>query len=653
MPLLMNVSKNPTAKLKRKISEWRGVLFTAPTVTGLIIILRLTGLLQSLEWAALDQFYRRRPAEAIDDRIVIVGINESDLKRIGKWPISDEILTKLLLKIKAQQPRAIALDLYRDLPVESGHQELVKVFESTPNLIGIEKVVGNESGLAISPSPVLSRLGRVAANDVVLDSDGKIRRGVLFLTPENKNPIPSLGLSLAMIYLQAEGITPQSAENGSLKLGKTVFVPFEASDGSYVGADAGGYQILLNFRGRSGNFPTVSMMDILANRIPADLVRDRASAPLRDRIVLIGPTAASLNDFFYTPYSGGLRDSVQRMTGVEIHAHLTSQILSAAIEGRSLIKTWPDPLEYGWIFLWSCVGAVLSWQLQSWRWTAGSALVAISGLLGGSFLAFLNSWWIPVIPPILSFSSSTVAIVAYIAQIERQDRKTVMNLFGRHVNPQIAEAIWRDRDQFLNDGRLKGQRLTATVLFTDLKDFSTIAENLEPEVLMSWLNEYMEAMSQLVLANGGVVDKFIGDAVMAVFGVPIPSTTEDAIANDAKAAVHCALQMGATLELLNELWKTQGRPIVAMRVGIATGTVVTGSLGSSQRLDYTTIGDSVNVAARLESYDKSIDGGLCRILINEETYQYIHGSFVTKLIASVQLKGREQMTPIYQVLLEC
>jgi len=148
-----------TAKLKRKIWEWRGVLFTAPTVTGLIIILRLTGLLQSLEWAALDQFFRRRPAETIDSRIVIVGINESDLKTIGKWPISDEILAKLLLKIKAQQPRVIALDLYRDLPVEPGHQELVKVFESTPNLIGIEKFVGNERGLAISPSPVLSRLG--------------------------------------------------------------------------------------------------------------------------------------------------------------------------------------------------------------------------------------------------------------------------------------------------------------------------------------------------------------------------------------------------------------------------------------------------------------------------------------------------------------
>jgi adenylate cyclase len=169
---------------------------------------------------------------------------------------------------------------------------------------------------------------------------------------------------------------------------------------------------------------------------------------------------------------------------------------------------------------------------------------------------------------------------------------------------------------------------------------------------MCWLNEYMEAMSQLVLAHGGVVDKFIGDAVMAVFGVPIARTTEDAIANDAKAAVRCALEMGAALESLNCQWRLQGRPTVSMRVGIATGIVVTGSLGGIQRLDYTTIGDTVNIAARLESYDKSIDGGLCRILINEETYRYIQDCFITELIGRVQLKGREQLTPIYQVLLQ-
>ena len=629
-------------KFKQQIWDLRGILIASPAVAGLIILLRLIGFWQSLELAALDQFFRWRPQEPISPRIIIVGIDESDLKKAGKWPIADQMLAQLLQKIKAKQPSAIGLDLYRDLPVEPGHQELINVFKSTPNLIGIEKVVGDSRGFSIAPSPVLSEEGRVGANDVVVDLDGKIRRGLLFMTPEDRDPIASLGLRLAMIYLEGKGITPQAAENGFLKLGKTVFIPFEENDGSYIRADAGGYQIILNFTGAPGSFRTVSMTDILENRISEDL--------LKDKVVLIGPTAGSLNDFFYTPFSGGFTTEVERTAGVEIQANLTSQIISAAIEGRASIKVWPDLLEYAWIIFWSYTGATLAWTLQSWRSTTGSLIFTSGGLLGGAYLAFLQGWWIPLVPPTFSLVASAMAIVAYIAHIEREDRKIVMNLFGRHVTPQIAEAIWKERESFLKEGRLKGQKITATVLFTDLQNFSTLAEQLEPEALMDWLNEYMEAMSQLVLAHGGVVDKFIGDAVMAVFGVPIPRTTEDAIAQDAKAAVRCALEMGANLELLNELWRTQGRPTASMRVGIATGMVVTGSLGSSERLDYTTIGDTVNIAARLESFDKSIDGGLCRILINDETFQYLDGEFVTKVVGNAKLKVREQMTPIYQVL---
>jgi adenylate cyclase len=142
----------------------------------------------------------------------------------------------------------------------------------------------------------------------------------------------------------------------------------------------------------------------------------------------------------------------------------------------------------------------------------------------------------------------------------------------------------------------------------------------------------------------------MGDAVMAVFGVPIQRLTTDQIASDAIAAVSCALAMADRLDILNHQWQQEGRPKTAMRIGIATGNVVTGSLGSSQRLDYTTLGDTVNIAARLESYDKSLDGGVCRILINEETYQYIKEFFSTKVLGSMILKGREQPTAIYQVL---
>jgi adenylate cyclase len=613
-------------------------------MAAIVMTLRLTGLLQSWEWAALDQFFRWRPAEPTSKHILIVGIHESDIRHVGQWPATDAVLAKMLEKLRAKQPTAIGLDLYRDLSVKPGTQALTKVFKSTPNLIGIEKKVANTKSNAVAPPPVLKQLDQVGANDVLPDADGKIRRGLLFLTPKDEPPLPSLALKLALIDLEAKGITPTADTNGFMKLGKTVFIPFEENDGGYVRADAGGYQILLNFN-KAPAFDSVSMTDILEDRVPNSLVRDR--------IVLIGPVAPSLNDFFYTP----LVTSPEQTSGVELQAHLTAIILNAAQQGRPLLQTWSEPVEVLWIFVWSGIGAALTWVVRfkgyknySLLQTAIGLMVAALGLSYVSYLFFLNSWWIPVVPSLIALIGSAIVLLGYIVQLERQDRITVMNLFGRHVSPAIAKTIWRNRRQILKQGRLLGRQMTATVLFADLKGFTTIAEKTEPETLMCWLNEYMSAMVGVVQSHGGIVDKFIGDAIMAVFGVPIPRTTPEEIAQDAIAAVRCAQGMASTLKALNQQWRIKGRPTAAMRVGIATGTVVTGSLGSAQRLDYTTIGDSVNVAARLESYDKSIDGGICRILLNKDTYQHIRGKFPTKFIGEGQLKGRKQPTKIYQVL---
>ncbi len=618
-------------------------------MASIVLALRLAGLLQSWEWAALDQFFRWRPAEPTEKRILIVGINESDLRYVGQWPASDAVLAELLKKLKVREPRAIGLDLYRDLPVPPGTQTLEQVFKTTPNLIGIEKKVADNQSNASAPPPLLKHLGQVGVNDVVPDADGKIRRGLLFLTPESEPALPSLSLRLAELYLERQGIHPTAAAKGFMKLGKTVFVPFEANDGGYIRADAAGYQILLNFKGVAP-FERVSLTDVLEDRVPPSLVRDR--------IVLIGSVAPSLKDFFYTPYSSDLSASPEQVTGVEIQAHLTSTILSAALEGRPLIQTWSEVMEVLWIFLWSGIGATLSWAVRSdsnhqysLLRTAVGLVVAGGGLIGGSYLLFLSSWWIPVVPPLIALIGSATAIIGYIAQLERQDRQTVMNLFGRHVSPAIAKTIWRNRHQLIKEGRLLGRKMTATVLFADLKGFTSIAEQTDPETLMSWLNQYLGAMAGVVRTHGGIVDKFIGDAIMAVFGVPIPRTTLEEIAKDAIAAVHCAKAMASSLGILNQQWQIQGRPTATMRVGIATGTVVTGSLGNSERLEYTTIGDSVNIAARLESFNKSMDSGICRILINKETYQHLQGQFSTRFIGKGQLKGRQQPTEIYQVLL--
>ncbi|MGB3191887.1 MAG: adenylate/guanylate cyclase domain-containing protein [Limnoraphis sp.] len=627
----------PQFSFLKSIRRW----LIVPAVAFLVIALRLAGVLQLVEWAAFDQMMSLRPLEPFDERIVIVTIDEPDIQKIGQWPIPDTILAELIEKLKQQQPVAIGLDIYRDLPVPPGYEQLLNIYRTTPNLIGIEKVVSDANGSSIAPPSLLKEQNQVSAADLVWDGDGKIRRALLTIQPPDGEMVMNIGLQLALMYLQTQGITPEMTANSEVKLGFGVFTRFTANDGGYIRADDNGYQVLLNYRGSLDNFKTVSVSDILADRIPPDL--------MRDRIVLIGTTAQSLNDLFFTPYSSSLFGMSDRTPGVIVHANIASQILSAALDNRPLFKVWSETVEWFWILLWSAVGMTIG---LSYRPTQGIIRILLAGisLTVICYQAFLRGWWIPIIPPLLGLLGSGTAITGYIAHQQRQERQTLMNLFGRHLTPKIADEIWRSRDELLTQGQLLGQKMTATILFADIKDFSTIAESMEPDRLMFWLNEYMNTMADTVLSHDGIIDKFIGDAIMAGFGVPLPRTQESEIAEDAILAVSCAVAMAEKLRSLNHKWKQNGQPTVSMRIGIATGVVVTGSLGSSQRMDYTTLGDTVNIAARLESYDKSFGQGLCRILISDNTYQYIQDLFSTSLVGHVQLKGRQKSVDVYQVL---
>ena len=180
-------------------------------------------------------------------------------------------------------------------------------------------------------------------------------------------------------------------------------------------------------------------------------------------------------------------------------------------------------------------------------------------------------------------------------------------------------------------------------------------ERMDLQALLDWLNVYMEAMAQLVMSYGGVVDDFIGDSIKADFGVPLPRTTEAAISRDAVAAVDCALAMERELKHLNTVWQQQNLPTVEMRIGIFTGPVVAGSLGSAQRLKYTTVGDTVNIASPLESFDKELVNpeladSPCRILIGETTQRYIGHQFQTKIVGEANLKGKDERVTIYRVI---
>ncbi|MCT7982602.1 CHASE2 domain-containing protein [Laspinema sp. A4] len=435
------------AKVKRKIWEWRKVSILAPTVAGLAILLRMSGLLQALELSTLDLLFQLRPMQPPDPRILIVGINENDLTTLGTWPIPDEVMAELLEKIKAQEPKVIGLDIYRDLPVEPGFERLKKVFETTPNLIGIRKVVGNKQQAEIAPSPILNSLDQVGANDLPWDMDNKIRRGFLYLSDEEGTLVFSFAFKLAMIYLEGEGIAPQMKEETGIELGKTVFSPFSAYDGGYVRASDEGYQILLNYSGPPGSFESISLMDVLENRIPPDL--------MRDRIVLIGSTAISLKDFSLTPYSNTLSGIPESMAGIEIHANLTSHLIAAALEGESTIRTASEGIEWLWIFLWGVVGAGFTCQ---WRDIKGlpyisfprtGVMISLASfvLLVSVYSAFMFSWWIPLVPPLLALMGSAIATIGYTLLENLQLSYKQIEEYSRTLEVKVEQRTVELRDK--------------------------------------------------------------------------------------------------------------------------------------------------------------------------------------------------------------
>jgi class 3 adenylate cyclase len=238
---------------------------------------------------------------------------------------------------------------------------------------------------------------------------------------------------------------------------------------------------------------------------------------------------------------------------------------------------------------------------------------------------------------------------------EKGEKQMVMQLFSKHVSPEVAEAVWNEREQFLEGGRPRSQKLMVTVLFTDLKGFSTLSEKTDPQELMDWLNIYMDTIAKCVMDHGGVVDDYFGDGMKANFGVPLQRTTVAEIRQDAMNAVNASLAMERDMGQLNARMHSEGLPSLKMRVGIHTGWVVAGSLGSSDRMKYTTVGDTVNTASRLESFDKDLvlphlESSPTRIIISESTAGHVQNAFETVAVGELSLKGKLDRIRAYCVL---
>lgn len=610
------------------------------TVFLITVTLQKAGRLEFLELGAYDWFVRMEPKLVmVDHSITLIEISEKDIHSIGRWPLSDETVAKALKKLLSGNPRAIGLDIYRDILVPPGSAELKSVFDNNPQVIGVNTF--GEKGVR-SPA-IIANPEQIGFNDILVDPGGIVRRALIFLD-DGENVYNSFALRLASLYLQADGIALQSDPKNPqyVRIKSTTIKPFEANDGGYINADARGYQFLLDFEDAALPFRKYSLSTLLSGEVPSDAISNR--------IVLIGVGAESVKDYFYTPLSLGF-DEAQQISGVDLHGHIVSQLLRFARDRAVPVSVMPAKYRIAWLLFWSLAGGLIALRARTaWRFSlslAGALLV----LFSIAYCAFLTRTWIPLVPPALSLFTSSVVVTALMSSREKKERALLMQLFSRHVSKEIAEVIWEQRDHFMNNGRPRSQKMPVTVFFSDLRGFTAMSEKMDPQDLIDWLNTYMEAMTQLIMKHGGVIDDYAGDGIKANFGVPLPRTNEEEVSRDAVNAVSCALAMDREMQRLNGIWCEKGLPAMGSRVGIFTGIVVTGLLGSSQRLKYTTVGDTVNIAARLESYDKEVGkDAVCRILIGDATLHYLGNSFTTEKIGEVSLKGKDQKITVHRVL---
>ncbi|MDZ7962614.1 MAG: CHASE2 domain-containing protein [Aulosira sp. DedQUE10] len=407
-----NRKEKPKNTAKRSKLQLFWLICTSLAITGLVVGGRYLGMLQVFELQAFDQLQRLRPDEKPDSRLLVVTITEQDVQSQSQeqpqGSLSDESLLKLLKKLETYQPQAIGLDIYRDRPVKPDLLELAKRM-NTSQLSAVCRVSDSQSEHPGIKPPSEIPPKRLGFSDLVLDPDNIVRRHLLALTPPPSSPCKAsyaFNVQLALRYLAAQQISLEFTSDGAWKLGKATFKPLTAHTSGYQGIDASGHQILLNYRGRSLQkfVPQVTLTELLTGKVNANTVKNR--------IVLIGTTAQSFQDYSSTPYITN-EGAIEKIPGVILQAQMISQLLSAALDGRSLLWTCSVWQEIIWIWGWSLIGSLVAWYTQRLLYLGIAAGVAITSLYGICLvILILWSGWLPLVPPAIALVSSMI-IVAY------------------------------------------------------------------------------------------------------------------------------------------------------------------------------------------------------------------------------------------------
>ena len=398
-------------------------------VTSLVLGIRHIGGFMPLELMVYDRLFQMRPDPGPDPRLLVVEITEDDLQRQQRATPSDRAISQVIKELQRFHPRVIGLDLYRELPQEPGHEELLASL-GADNAIVITKI-GNTPSEMIPPPPNIP-MERVGFNDYPVDFDGVIRRNLLF-APAHAQPdadvLYSFALRSALLYLEKQGIKPVESDVNPIymELAGVVFRPLTTNAGGYQGMDNQGYQILLDYRSPANVAQRVSLTEVLEGQLELDWVRDK--------IVLIGVTAPSSKDLFYTPFSAGAQDREHyQMPGVIVHAQMVSQILSAVLDSQPLLWYWPDWVEHLWILIWAAAGGCLAWRIRHPVMLFASGVGLTVMVVGASVVYFNQRAWVPVVAPTTALVITGAVGVAYQNYQAHQQEEEIKTLLLKHKN---------------------------------------------------------------------------------------------------------------------------------------------------------------------------------------------------------------------------
>lgn len=619
------------------------------------------GLLDRAELTTYDWRMERAASPAnVNPDIVLVEINDTTLHDIsaiaGRWPWPRVVHSYLFDFLKRAPARVIAFDMVlsehdmrpskvggQDWSAQDSDKALATSVGANGNVIvladaaapgGTEDedrnaatwrdpgyrvgALAEERPLVLPPYQGLTGAAiGMGHNYLPLDPDGPARRMPPFIRNKGKY-LPSLGIAAA---IAAAGIKPAevTAEGATIRLRDRV-IPL-----------VGNRNMLINYRvpalvNGQRPFKTYEARHLIVSE---DLLLS-GEKPLvdpsefKDKIVFIGTSAAALSDVFQTPFGKAT------MPGIQVHASMADSVLS----NRFLRRATPAS-QLGFT-LAAAVGVGVATALLPFAAAAFAALAAIGAWTWAALALFRGGLWIDLVQPVAAIALAVFGGTAYRYFVEDREKRKVRQLFGRYVAKDVCEQLIENPAL----AELGGKRREMTVLFSDIRGFTTVTEKGDPEALVAQLNEYFSRMVDVLFRHHGTLDKFVGDMVMALFGAPLD---DEAHADHAVAA---ACEMVHELGELNRKWAAQGRVQLDIGVGINSGEMIAGNIGSSSIMSYTVIGDNVNLGARLESLNKEYG---TRIIISDATRSRLKGSYDIHPLGDVVVKGKTQPVAVFEL----